>query len=167
MRRRSSGFTILELMIVVALIGVLASLALPSFGYLAANTKVKGASTELYLALIRARAESVKRNRSVTIVATSGNKDDWDAGWQIIVDANNDGDFADVAADDDRLVSQQGEVKRVTIKMAAAGVVFRPTGRISGAAPAFDVASGDPDHDLKRCVSADLTGRAYIKTEKC
>ncbi|MGH8481409.1 MAG: GspH/FimT family pseudopilin [Nevskiaceae bacterium] len=172
MRRGSAGFTMLELMTVITVLAILAAIALPGFGYLAANTKVKGASTELYLALIRARAESVKRNRGVAVVAASGDEDNWQAGWQIIADGNNDGDFADVASDDDRLIAEQGELQRVTIMMATDTLVFRPTGRLSDAAPstaqpAFDVASSDPNHALRRCVSADLTGRPYIRQEAC
>ena len=117
--------------------------------------------------MVRARSEAVKRNRAVSVVATSGDEDNWGAGWQIIADANNDGDFADVAADLDRLIIEQGAVKRVAISMAADSVVFRPTGRISGAAPTFNVGSEDPAHALKRCVSADLTGRPYVKPEAC
>ena len=158
----------LELLTVITILAILASVAIPGFGYLAASTKVKGASTDLYLAMIRARSEAVKRNRAVSVVATSGNKDDWDSGWQIITDANNDGDFADVATDDDRLVIEQGALQRVAISMAAASVVFRPTGRISGAAPAFNVVSEDTKYkNFKRCISADLTGRPYVKPEAC
>jgi type IV fimbrial biogenesis protein FimT len=166
MRRGSAGFTMLELMAVITIMAILAALAIPGFGYLAANTKVKGASTELYLAMIRARSESVKRNRGVALVAISGDEDNWQAGWQVIADGDNDGAF-DPDDDDDRVVYEQGELKRVAITMADDTVVFRPTGRISGAAPEFDVASEDPEHDLKRCVSADLTGRPYIRTEAC
>ena len=156
--RRSAGFTVLELMIVITIMAILASMAIPGFGYLAANTKVKGASTELYLALYRARAESVKRNRGVAVIATSGDEANWHAGWQIVADGNNDGDYLDTASDD-RIVATQSALLRVTISMDEDNVVFRPNGRISGAAPLFDVASDDPKHDIKRCVSADLTGK--------
>jgi len=166
MGRGSAGFTLLELMTVLAVIGILVSIAIPSFGYMAANTKVKSASTELYLALIRARSEAVKRNRGVSI---SAHADGWQAGWRIIADANNDGDYADVATDDDRLLIVQDPLKRVAISevAAATSVVFRPTGRISGAAPSFEITSEDPDYALQRCISADLTGRAYVKAEAC
>ena len=167
MRRAAAGFTVLELMVTLTIMGILVAVALPSFGYLAASTKVKGASTELYLAMVRARSEAVKRNRGVAVKATSGDAANWQAGWQVVADANNDGDYDDVASDDDRVVFEQGELKRVAISADSDTVAFRPTGRISGNAPAFDIASEDPEHDLKRCVSVDLTGRPYIRQEAC
>lgn len=165
MRRGSGGFTLLEVLTVMAVIGILATLAIPGFGYLAASTKVKGASTELYLAMIRARNESVKRNRNVSIVADAGG---WNKGWQIIADGDNDGAY-DATDADDRVVTTQGELRRVAITMAATSVVFRSSGRISGAAPSFTVTSEDQDRkvDLQRCVQVDLTGRPYVKEGAC
>lgn len=164
MRSRSAGFSLLELMLVIAILGVMASLALPGFGYLSANTKVKSASTELYLAMIRARSEAVKRNRGVSITADASG---WQGGWQIIVDGNNDGDYLDTP-DDDRIVSQQGTLKGVTVTEdgGATSVVYRPTGRLpSGAvAPDFEIKSVDADYDsLKRNLTVDLTGRPYVE----
>jgi type IV fimbrial biogenesis protein FimT len=163
-RHASAGFTIIELITVMALIGIFAAMAVPSFNYLSSTTKVKGAATELYLAMIRARSEAVKRNRAVAVV---GDAAGWQAGWQIIADANNDGDYDDVASDGDRLVIAQGALKRVSITKGPDSVEFQPTGRISGPAPAFEISSEDPKFPLKRCLSADLTGRPYIKPEAC
>lgn len=179
MRRGAAGFTVLELLTVMAVMGILAAIAIPGFGYLAASTKVKGASTELYLAMVRARSEAVKRNRAAAVVANAAG---WQNGWRIIADANNDGDFDDVAANTDRLVTEQGDLRRVQITLAPAcgsppctRVVFRPNGRIAdnvadGASPpAFLVTSENQDRkvDLLRCVQADLTGRPYVKQGAC
>ncbi len=168
MRRGNGGFTIIEMMSVVTILAILAAVALPSFGYLAASTKVKGATTELYLSMIRARSESVKRNRAVAVVATSGDEDNWASGWRVISDGNNDGDFTDLPTPD-RIVYEQSELRRVSITMAADTVVFRPNGRISGTAPEFSVTAEDQDRkvDLMRCVETDLTGRPYVKQEAC
>jgi len=173
MRRGAAGFTVLELLTTVTVMAILVAIAIPGFGYLAASTKVKAASTELYLAMIRARSESVKRNRSVAIVKTGA---DWQGGWQIIADgtdADSDYDNVGTGVDDDRLIYTQDELKRVTITMADDRVVFRPNGRISEpappASPAFDVSAPDQDSgsNLLRCVTADITGRPYIRQEEC
>jgi type IV fimbrial biogenesis protein FimT len=169
MRRTQAGFTVIEMMTTITILAILVAVALPSFGYLAASTKVKGAATELYLAMIRARSEAVKRNRAVAIIAVSGDKDIWHSGWRVIADGNNDGDYVD-AATIDRIVYEQGELKRVTIGMATDTVVFRPDGRVSSPAVVeFAIAAEDQDRktELVRCVETDLTGRPYVKQEAC
>jgi len=156
MRRATSGFSLLEMMAVVAILGILMAVAFPSFTYLSSTTKVKSASTELYLALIRSRNEAVKRNRLVSITKNSSG---WQAGWQIIADSNNDGSFTTA----DRLLLDSGEQKRVTITSGVDSVVFLASGRIQGSAvPSFVVTAAEKA-TMKRCVAADLTGKPYIR----
>ena len=161
MRGRSGGFSLLELITVMAIAAILASIAFPSFQYLTSTTKIKSASTELYLALIRARSEAVKRNRQVSL---SRNGASWSAGWQVIADSNNDGSFNS----SDLVVNTGNELNRVTITETSnlTSVVFAPSGRISGTSPNFDVQSQDAT-SLRRCISADLTGKPYISQAAC
>jgi type IV fimbrial biogenesis protein FimT len=160
MRRTTGGFTIIELMIVITLLGVVTAIALPSFRYLTSSTKVKSASTELYLGLIRARNEAVKRNR---LVSLTRHADGWQAGWRITADVDNDGSFTGTA---DRMVHETGAFTRVTITGAADSVVFLSSGRISSGLPEFTVTS-EEIATMQRCISADLTGRPYTKEGAC
>ena len=66
---------------VVAIAGVLAAMALPSFQDFIGAQRVRGASFELSAAIIFARSEAIKRNAGVNMVQTGGN---WNNGWTIV-----------------------------------------------------------------------------------
>jgi type IV fimbrial biogenesis protein FimT len=76
-RARSAGFTITELLIAVAVLGVLMMLAVPNFRELLRNYEVRGAAEAIAAGLSRARAEAVTKNASVQFVLASGTSTAW------------------------------------------------------------------------------------------
>jgi len=70
--RKQSGFTLLELMITVAVLGVLAAIALPSFQSIIEHRRLAGAAENLFADLQYARSESIKRNEVIRVQVTSG-----------------------------------------------------------------------------------------------
>jgi type IV fimbrial biogenesis protein FimT len=66
-RRRAPGFTIIELMVAVAVLAVLAVIAAPSFTEYLAKRRVNGLASELVTDLQFARSEAVSRNENVRI----------------------------------------------------------------------------------------------------
>ena len=98
-RRQVQGFTIIEVMVVVAILGVLAALAAPSFGPLIERWRVRDAAESLQSTLFYARSEAIKRGGNVTLLKTaSGNgcanadaATQWGCGWTVFVDTNNNG----------------------------------------------------------------------------
>ena len=67
---RSNGFTLIEAMVVVALVAILAALAAPSFSTTIANQRVSSASQELQTLLQFARAEAVYKRTESSVTAT-------------------------------------------------------------------------------------------------
>lgn len=65
MEYRSNGFTLIELMVIVAVIGIVAAIALPGFKSIIDGRKLVGASDTLYAALQYARSEAIKQNRTI------------------------------------------------------------------------------------------------------
>jgi type IV fimbrial biogenesis protein FimT len=63
--RMASGFTLLELMVAVAVASILVTVALPSFKHLALSNKLSTAANDLVYALTVARTEAVKTNATV------------------------------------------------------------------------------------------------------
>lgn len=89
----SSGFTAIELMVVVAIVAVLAALAGPSFRDLMDGFRVRAATEELTNTIYYARSEAVKRGGFVSVRKNcgTGTAEEWQCGWIVFTDANDDG----------------------------------------------------------------------------
>ena len=87
-----SGATLLELVVTLAVVAVLVSLAIPGFAFVAQTTRLAGATNDLVAALHLSRSEAIKRSgRTVLCASASGvscSDSAWDRGWIIFHDAN-------------------------------------------------------------------------------
>ncbi|WP_339846144.1 GspH/FimT family pseudopilin [uncultured Halopseudomonas sp.] len=84
----SRGFTLIELMIALALLGFLIGIAIPGFGSMIDQQRMSTGLTNLSLGLTLTRDEAVRMNRTLTLAPVSG---DWNKEWMIFVDRNNNG----------------------------------------------------------------------------
>ena len=91
-RQRTVGFTLVELLVTIAVVAVLLALAFPSFREITIRTNVTSVTNDLVGALNTARGEAVKRGMPVAVVSNSGSGT-WTSGWQIEVDTARDGTY--------------------------------------------------------------------------
>ena len=99
-RQFATGFTAIELMVVVSIIAILAALAAPSFTPLIESWRVRQATEQLQSTLHYARSEAIKLGGRVAIqkipnntngCTTASGTRDWDCGWNVCEDTNNNG----------------------------------------------------------------------------
>ena len=80
-RAAARGFSLLEVMVVVAILAILAALAGPSFTPMIERWRVRSATEDLQSSLYFARSEAIKRGGGISVAAKDGA--DWSSGWQV------------------------------------------------------------------------------------
>lgn len=88
------GFTLLEALVVLALLGILSALAAPSYTGLRQRHQMQSQAEQFQASLMLARSEALRRQRRVTVCvrdAADGcaQEGSWAQGWVVFVDANN------------------------------------------------------------------------------
>ncbi len=102
-----TGFTAIELLVVVAIVAILAALAVPSFTPLIERWRVRQATENLVSTIHFARSEAIKRGGGITIDATGG----WNTGWKITHTENGTTTDLQVIAEPSNLTIVQSNTK--------------------------------------------------------
>ena len=84
-RCRSRGFTLVELVITIAVASVLVAIAIPSFRGMMSGNNVTNTYNDLLAALRTARAEAITRNAPIRVKASTSS---WNGGWSVVDAAN-------------------------------------------------------------------------------
>ncbi len=88
--KKVKGFTLIELMMTLAIAAILVSLAAPSFTDTIKNNRLTTQYNELVTQLTLARSEAIKRNTEIIVLNNDGNESNWHKGWVIFEDTNDD-----------------------------------------------------------------------------
>lgn len=157
--KSSRGFTLVELMVVIAVLAIIASIGAPSFANLMRTTTLNAASNDLADALRYARSEAVQRNTTVGVVPVAGG---FSEGWSVCVDADCDvsGNVLKVNAE-----GMQGVTLACSGGVACDGTV-NFAGRGTGSAGQLEVTHA-ADASLKRCVRILLSGSVSLTDQAC
>ena len=94
--RRGRGLTLIELLVALAIVGVLLSSSLPNWGAVLAERALRDRADALMQALMQARSEAIKRGTRVDVCPAAGDAcadgpAAWEAGWIVFADPDRDG----------------------------------------------------------------------------
>jgi type IV fimbrial biogenesis protein FimT len=160
-RRRTRGFTMVELMVTIAVAAILLAVAIPSFESVINSNRLATASNEMMAALQTARMESVRRNGRTAMCLSADPQAATPAcaaaasarGWIVFTDA--DKNATPTAAEVLRMATIPSQVRMLSSGNFGNTIVFRPDGMAyNGAAPltgaiAFCIPGRQPPENIR------------------
>lgn len=168
MRRAQIGFTIIELMMVMVIVGILAAIGAPSLRDMIIKARVRTVSSDVYASLVFTRSEAIKRNATVRlqpICATSTATapvvpptvspcaaTDWVNGWTVVATGGT--------------ILEAKDPPAIVAWAAPASIAFSGNGRAIGTTDiVFTVRSTEYPSVPMRCITISPSGRPNIKTD--
>ena len=123
LKNQSTGFTLVELMVTVAVIAILMNIAVPSFNNMMKSARIRAAAEAVTNGLQKARGEAIARNKNVEFVLSA------DTSWTVQV--------AGGAVIESRPAREgSSDVTRTVIPAGATKVTFNNLGRVTANADA-------------------------------
>ena len=175
------GFTLIELMITVVVIGVLAALAGPAMRDVVLNNRMATEANDMLSTFMLARSEAVKRSGNVvickslnpdlpltTVACDTTTANPWTTGWLVFSDLNKDGDYDDGTDEmlrrSDGFPGTNNKIKPQSTASATQKirVTYNRLGLLDSAGTGFDICDTRGVKFARR-INITTTGRANIQ----
>jgi type IV fimbrial biogenesis protein FimT len=131
LRHAEQGFTLVELLMALAVMAILVMFAVPSFNSLMDSSKLTAASNALLSSMHLARSEAIKRGGRVVLCKTfdgvvCAERGGWEQGWMVFHDSNNNGE-----RDSNEVVVQRIQPLSASLRLTGNSTVARYVSFIS------------------------------------
>lgn len=167
---RCRGFSLIELMVTIAVLAILVAIGFPSFHSSLQSNRVTTANNELVAALSLSRSEAIRNARGSGICPSKGGEecdgDDWSDGWIVWADENGDGTLDN----DEEVLRVRQASQRLAFGGHSSAVTFDSRGRLrtaGGVQITLQPDDCEEDRELKRALRVNAVGQVTTLREKC
>ncbi|MCL1044078.1 GspH/FimT family pseudopilin [Shewanella electrodiphila] len=159
MKKAINGFTLVELMVTVAVAAILLAVASPSMVSLYEGNRARSAIGNIETAFLQARSQAISYGIQVTICPLVGTNcsTDWSGGYSIFIDVAP----INSLNTDDLLIATQSAINSSDfIKSSANSFTFNPDGMLNATnAGSMVYCPGDTSSANSRGISIGVSGR--------
>jgi len=170
-RHGGKGYSALELLVTVAVLAIVTSVAVPGLTTLVVRNRLATQSNALVSAFNLARSEAVTRGRPVALCpaqspyTSCAGAADWSDGWMLFTDAGTTGSFD--AGSDELLRVFDALDGGSRLSAGTAFVRYLPSGFLDGAAGPFTLRAASCTGDSARTISLTPQGRPSTAYASC
>ncbi|HEX7060838.1 MAG TPA: GspH/FimT family pseudopilin [Woeseiaceae bacterium] len=159
--KRHAGFTLLELIVTLAVAAIILSFGVPGFMGFVQNSRATTHTNDLVTALNLARSEATRRGSAVTVCSTTNGAScngstDWSTGWVV----------RDAAGNVLRVWAERSGGANV-VTGGVNSLSFGSRGALTGSATTFDIKVPDCTGKHARRVSVNAAGRIAVALLSC
>ena len=174
---RHNGFTLIELMMTMAIAATLTTVGVPALSSFAKNSALKATAFDLLDAISVARSEAIKRGTRVILCRSSnptaatpscgGTAYTWTSGWIVYAVADTNDPFD--AGTDILIARNEGGSGSIEIKSNGDGnnyLEYKPDGSLDESGTVRYAVCDDRGKNYGKQVNIPLMGRPYLETGK-
>lgn len=165
------GFTLIEIIITVVLLGIVIAIAIPDFTSTIQNNAINSASARFISSISLARSEAIKRDVPVSICATSDQNfnscgSNWNLGWIVFVNPTGG---SSLSAPLLRVENLNSNAMNITVSPAVNIATYNGSGFAANNTKnvAFTIKATGCTADAGRRITISVTGRPVVSNVNC
>jgi type IV fimbrial biogenesis protein FimT len=153
----SRGFTLVELLMGLAILSIVTTTVVPSFSQLLAEQRLRQVSNELRMSLTLARSEAIKRNQTVNVLPAESA---WSDGWCVESDT--------AASCTNSSLGAYVVPKNIAVNAGSGNtsLAFNSWGRTANC-PKFEIATAGSGGTCSVCLYVETDGRVVANPGVC
>lgn len=165
--QKTNGFTLIELIITLTVVGILLAIIAPNFSTFLSSNRLTTQANELLTDLSFARSESIKQATNIGVCVSNGSScmgSDWRNGWIVFLDADNSASWT---SGDSVLRVHDALTGATTATTSSAIIVFSRSGMLANGTGAGSYTLCDSGTSQSRVITITSVGRVTLTKGAC